>query len=217
MTATPVINPVVMFSTYYAFNGSIGMVVGRVGFGIISAVLIGLAFSIWPPKGQVLSGGALDRLMCSCGFYEDVESIATFRGKLDLFVRHAQAEFWNVGKYLVVGTFLSAVFQSTGISVFASAQGGAGLMLSMIVMMIFGFVLSLCSSSDAVIARSFANQFPIGALMAFLVFGPMLDIKNVLMLSAGFSRRFILRLTVTAFIICFGVVFFMCSEWGGVL
>jgi uncharacterized membrane protein YraQ (UPF0718 family) len=217
MTATPVINPVVIFSTYYAFNGSLAMVVGRVGFGIISAILIGLAFSVWPHKGRVLSGGALDRLMCSCGCYEDVESITTFKGKADLFVRHAQSEFWNVGKYLVIGTFLSAVFQGTGISVFATAQSGAGLMISIIIMMIFGFVLSLCSSSDAVIARSFANQFPIGALLGFLVFGPMLDIKNVLMLSAGFSRRFIFRLTVTAFVVCFGVVFLMCSQWGGVV
>jgi uncharacterized membrane protein YraQ (UPF0718 family) len=214
VTATPVINPVVIFSTYYAFSGSLWMVVGRVGIGIVSAILIGLAFSIWPHRGQVLSGGALDRLMCSCGCYEDVESIATFRGKADLFVRHAQAEFWNVGKYLVAGTLLSAVFQTAGVSVFASAQSGAGLMVSIFVMMLLGFVLSLCSSSDAVIARSFANQFPAGALMGFLVFGPMLDIKNVLMLSAGFSRRFIFRLTVTAFAVCFALVFFFFNQGG---
>jgi uncharacterized membrane protein YraQ (UPF0718 family) len=214
MTVTPVINPVVIFSTYYAFSGSLWMVASRVGFGILSAVLIGLAFSIWPHKGQVLSGGALDRLMCGCGCYEDVDAVATFRGKADLFVRHAQSEFWNVGKYLVAGTLLSAVFQASGVSVFASAQGGGGLMLSILVMMIFGFVLSLCSSSDAVIARSFANQFPPAALIGFLVFGPMLDIKNVLMLSAGFSRRFIFRLTLTAFVVCFGVVFIICNQGG---
>jgi uncharacterized membrane protein YraQ (UPF0718 family) len=215
MTATPVINPVVIFSTYYAFSGAMWMVIGRVGFGIISAVLIGLTFSVWQPKGQVLSGGALDRLMCSCGCYEDVESVATLRGKADLFVRHAQAEFWNVGKYLVIGTMLSAVFQAAGIGVFATAQSGAGLLISIIVMMIFGFILSLCSSSDAVIARSFANQFPAGALMGFLVFGPMLDIKNVLMLSAGFSRRFIVRLTLTAFVICLGIMFFFFNQSQG--
>ncbi len=48
-------------------------------------------------------------------------------------------------------------------------------------MMAAAFILSLCSSSDAVIARSFASQLPAGAVMGFLLFGPMMDIKNMLM------------------------------------
>ncbi|MHB8061311.1 MAG: permease [Ruminiclostridium sp.] len=214
MTATPVINPVVILSTYYAFSGNRTIVIGRVCFGIIAAILIGLIFAVWPPKGHVLSGGALDRLMCSCGCYEDAESITTFNGKVSLFLRHSQAEFFNVGKYLVIGTFISCIFQTLGTGTFTSAQSGAGLAVSIIIMMVMAFVLSLCSSSDAVIARSFANQFPIGAIMGFLVFGPMMDIKNVMMLSSGFSKRFIGKLLFTAFIICF-VVVFLLSGLGG--
>lgn len=45
-------------------------------------------------------------------------------------------------------------------------------------MMVMAFGLSLCSSSDAVITRSFAAQLPMGAIMGFLVFGPMMDIKT---------------------------------------
>lgn len=214
MAATPVINPVVILSTYYAFSGNMAVVVGRVCFGIIAAIIIGLVFVIWPPKGTVLSGGALDRLMCSCGCYEDAESITTFSGKVGLFIRHSQAEFFSVGKYLVIGTFIASIFQVLGTGIFTAAQSGAGLAVSIIIMMGMAFVLSLCSSSDAVIARSFANQFPMGAIMGFLVFGPMMDIKNVMMLSSGFSKSFIGKLLFAAFIVCFGVVFLLASLGG---
>ena len=214
MTVTPVINPVVILSTWYAFPGNLPVVVGRVCFGIIAAVLIGLIFAVLPPKGHVLSGGALDRLMCSCGCYEDAESVTTFKGKAGLFLRHSQTEFFSIGKYLVIGTFIASVFQVLGTGIFTAAQSGAGLAASIAIMMVMAFVLSLCSSSDAVIARSFANQFPMGAVMGFLVFGPMMDIKNVMMLSSGFSKRFIGRLLLTAFIVCFAVVFALAGLGG---
>jgi uncharacterized membrane protein YraQ (UPF0718 family) len=214
MTATPVINPVVILSTYYAFSGNLAVVLLRVCFGIIAAVVIGLFFAVYPPKGRILSGGMLDRLMCGCGCFENAESIATLRGRAGLFLRHSQAEFFSVGKYLVVGTFIAAIIQVLGIGKFAVSQRGAGLAISIVLMMLTAFILSLCSSSDAVIARSFAMQFPMGAVMGFLVFGPMLDIKNVLMLSSGFSKRFIGKLLVTAFFVCFAVVYLL-SGLGG--
>lgn len=214
MAASPVINPVVMLSTYYAFSGDLKVVINRVLFGIIAAVITGLVFAVWPPKDQVLSGGVLDRLMCSCGCYEDVESITTLKGKIGLFIRHSQAEFFSVGKYLMVGSFIAAIFQVLGTGIFTKAQNGAGLAVSIVIMMIMAFVLSLCSSSDAVVARSFARQFPMGGIMGFLVFGPIMDIKNVMMLSAGFSKRFIIRLLFTSFMICFTVVF-LFSVLGG--
>ncbi len=215
MAATPVINPVVILSTYYAFSGNMSIVIGRVFFGIIASLIIGLFFAAWPPKSSPLSGGTLDRLMCSCGCYEDAESITTLSGKAGLFIRHSQAEFFSVGKYLVIGTFIASISQVAGTGIFTTAQKGAGLAVSIIIMMTMAFVLSLCSSSDAVIARSFANQFPMGAIMGFLVFGPMMDIKNVMMLSSGFSKGFIVKLLFTAFIVCFAVVF-LFSGLGGV-
>ncbi|HHV08752.1 MAG TPA: permease [Clostridiales bacterium] len=209
MTATPVINPVVILSTYYAFGGNMRIVAGRVCYGIIASLIIGLTVATWPPKGQVLSGGVLDRLMCSCGCYEAAESVTTFKGKVGLFLRHSQAEFFNVGKYLVIGTFIASIFQFFGTKIFTTAQDGAGLVVSILIMMVMAFVLSLCSSSDAVIARSLAKQFPTSAIMGFLVFGPMMDIKNVMMLSSGFSKRFIGRLLIVTFIVCFALVFYL--------
>lgn len=213
MTVTPVINPVVILSTYYAFSGNMTIVVGRICFGIVASTIIGLCFALRPPRA-IVSGGALDKLMCSCGCYEDAEAVTGLNGKLSLFVRHSQAEFFNVGKYLVIGTFIAAVIQVLGAGVFTGARGGAGLAISMVIMMAMAFVLSLCSSSDAVIARSLVNQFPMGAIMSFLVFGPMMDIKNVMMLHSGFTKRFIVRLLFTVFIVCF-VVVYLLSVLGG--
>lgn len=205
MTAAPVINPVVMLSTYYAFSGSLRIVAARIGLGILAAVLTGLYFAVRPSRGKVLAGGA-DVLMCSCGCYEGVQSVTTWSGKLGLFLRHSQAEFFNVGKYLMIGAFVAAIFQTAVTKAF-SVQSSTGFAVSLLIMMAMAFVLSLCSSSDAVVARSFASRFPMESIMGFLVFGPMMDIKNVIMLSSGFSKRFIARLFLVVFAVCFLVVF----------
>jgi uncharacterized membrane protein YraQ (UPF0718 family) len=210
---TPVINPVVILSTYYAFNGNMAIVGGRIFLGVVSAVLIGVSF-VWRSQKKLVSSGPFDLIPCGCGLYEAPGSAGNFslNGKIGLFFAHAQAEFFNVGKYLMAGILISSIFQAAGTTAFASVHGSAGLALSTAVMMMTGFALSLCSSSDAVVARSFANQFPLGAVMGFLVFGPMMDIKNFMMLSYGFSRGFIARLSITAFIICFAAVFsFSCA------
>ncbi|UQT48082.1 hypothetical protein M5E87_25795 [Flavonifractor plautii] len=47
--------------------------------------------------------------------------------------------------------------------------------------------------------------------MGFMVFGPMMDIKNLILLSGGFSRKFVLRLCLTSFCICGMVVFLSFS------
>lgn len=207
MTAAPVINPVVMLSTYYAFGGNLRIVAARAGLGVISSVLIGLSFAVRPFRGRVLSGGP-EGILCSCGCYEGSDRVTTLKGKLGLFIRHSQAEFFDVGKYLLIGAFVSAVFQAL-LPQALSLQGGAGFALSLFVMMVMAFLLSLCSSSDAVVARSLASRFPLESTMGFLVFGPMMDIKNVLMLSSGFSKGFIGRLLVVAFTVCFLVVFLL--------
>ena len=215
MSVSPVINPVVILSTYYAFGGDMRIVGARVGLGLVSAVIIGLSFAIRKSKEGVLSGGAWSRILCSCGYFEDPSAVSGARAKFQLFVRHAQAEFFGVGKYLILGTLVSSMFQTFGSGMFAQANGGGGLLLSMAIMMVMAFVLSLCSSSDAVVARSFATRFPMGAIMAFLVFGPMMDIKNAMMLSAGFSKKFIVRLSVTAFVVCI-IIVGAYYAWGGV-
>lgn len=213
LTATPVINPVVMLSTYYAFSGNFRIVAVRVGLGMLSAALIGLSFALFPEKEIILTG-SFDRAMCSCGCMTGTAGEGR-TGKLASLIRHSQAEFFNVGKFLMTGAFLSALFQTAGARSWLP-QGGIGFALSLFLMMGLAFLLSLCSSSDAVVARSFGSLFQTGAMMGFLVFGPMIDIKNLLMLSGGFQKRFTVRLVLTAFLICYLVVFFLARPLVGV-
>lgn len=200
LSAAPVINPVVMLSTWYAFGGNWRVVACRVGLGLLCAVLIGLSFSGVKAKDAGASGGGFGAL-CGCGCSSDPDA-----GKLQNFLLHAQSEFFGVGKYLLLGAFVSALFQTAGAGV-SRAGVGERLLPSLLAMMAMAFFFSLCSSSDAVVARSFAAQFPMGALMGFLVFGPMMDVKNVLMLSGSFSVKFVLRLALTMFLVCGGAVF----------
>jgi uncharacterized membrane protein YraQ (UPF0718 family) len=207
MLSAPVINPVVVLSTYYAFGGNLRIVAERVLLGAFCAVLTGLltaaACSSKKPGNALLPQGGIDVLMCRCGCYE-LGSVSGVREKIELLFRHAQAEFFDVGKYLMAGILFSSIFQASG--VFVSARGGYGLAVSTAVMMFLGFTLSLCSSSDAVVARSFADQFPPGAVMGFLLFGPMMDVKNFMILSHSFPRHFIVKLSIIAFAVCFSAV-----------
>ncbi|MBW5447493.1 permease [Cohnella sp. CFH 77786] len=108
---------------------------------------------------------------------------------------HASDEFFEMGKYLVLGAFLTAVIQT-----FVSRQDllslGGGPIGSHLLMMGFAYVISLCSTSDAFIAASFSGTFPKGAMLTFMVFGPMLDFKNTLMMLATFRTRFVVRLSL---------------------
>jgi len=56
------------------------------------------------------------------------------------------------------------------------------------------FVFSVCSTSDAFIARTFTNQFSTGSIIGFLVLGPMIDVKNMLVLLSSFRKSFVVKL-----------------------
>lgn len=68
-------------------------------------------------------------------------------------------------------------------------------------MMLLAFVLSVCSTVDAFLALSFANTFTTGSILAFLVFGPMVDIKSSLMFLGVFRRRTVLYLILLPFLL----------------
>ena len=65
MVATPVINPVVILSTYYAFNGNWKIVLARILLGTICAIGIGLIFTLKPM--QVSFSIKSYEYNCECG------------------------------------------------------------------------------------------------------------------------------------------------------
>ena len=121
--------------------------------------------------------------------------------------------FGRILPFLLGGVAASTVAQVLWpVSSLLSGLPAAG---ALALMMGAGFALSLCSSSDAVIARSFASLAPTGALMGFMVYGPMMDVKNVALLSSQFRGTFVARLFVTVTAVAALVV--GGSWWMGVL
>jgi len=126
----------------------------------------------------------------------------SFGGRLLSVFTHASDEFFEMGKYLMIGAFLTAAIQTfVSRQELVSLSGGA--FGSHLLMMGFAFLISLCSTSDAFVAASFGGIFPKGALLAFLVFGPMVDFKNTLMMLAVFRSRFVLKLIALITIVVF--------------
>jgi uncharacterized membrane protein YraQ (UPF0718 family) len=112
------------------------------------------------------------------------------RAKLARVLDHSVDEFFDNGKYLVMGAAIASLFQT-----FVPRGALAGLtqspVLSSAAMGAIAYVMSICSQTDAFVARSFMGQFPAGAVVGFMVIGAMMDIKNTAMLGKVFKKRFI--------------------------
>ncbi len=142
-----------------------------------------------------------DDEVCACGHVH-----ATKRDKplqiLKSVLDHTSHELYEVGRFLILGVFISAAMQTFVPKQYflALSQNPA---LSIVAMMLLAFVLSLCSEADAFVAASFQGGLPNSAILAFLLFGPMMDIKNMLMLAQGFKMKFIIRLILVIAVVVF--------------
>lgn len=194
MLTGPVINPIVLFSTYIAFGNQWDMPLYRGGLSFIVAVLVGLIIS-WQFSGNQLINKGSTHAHCH------THGKQTFINKFIGMLRHAVDEFFSVGKYLIIGAFIAAAMQ-TYVKTSTLLEIGQTEAASHLVMMGLAFVLSLCSEADAFIASSFRSTFSTGSLVAFLVFGAMVDIKNLLMMLGTFNKRFVLYLVayITIFV-----------------
>ena len=121
---------------------------------------------------------------------------------------HAGDEFFDVGKYIVVGAFISALIQAV-IPREAFVSLGAQSGLSLLVMMLMAFLLSACSTSDAFIARSYLGRLTLGPILGFLVYGPMMDIKNMLILLGSFKKSFVILLITIITVLNFVTLYFV--------
>jgi uncharacterized membrane protein YraQ (UPF0718 family) len=203
--AAPILNPVTYAATYLAFRTQPEMAYYRMGLAFVVAAAIGWILYLRvrnnPLKAETGSLHVHDHHHHHHGHshdHADSHPHVHPRGIGSRMVQtftHASDEFFEMGKYLVLGAFLTALIQT-----FISRQDllsmGGGPFGSHLLMMGFAYVISLCSTSDAFIAASFTGTFPKGALLSFLVFGPMLDFKNTLMMLAVFRTRFVVRLSV---------------------
>lgn len=194
----PIINPIVILSTYMAFGNDAAMAGWRMFLGFIIALFIAAIIAIIYKGNQMKHGFEKNG--------QDLSSEKQPLGKrVQQMLHHSIDEFFDMGKYLILGAFLAA-FVQTYVSSAAIVELGSSVASSTLVMMGLAFLLSLCSEADAFIAASFRNLFAPTALLGFLVYGPMLDLKNSMMLLAVFKVRFVIVLSSLITITVFGAV-----------
>jgi uncharacterized protein len=222
MLAAPIVNPITALSTWKAFQGQNAamMTCSRILLGFIIAAAVGLVVSRIQP-GAVLKRSVLDAVVDPLGRMgrrresrletdpkpptatstpDDTRLVAAFRSALKDFV--------DVGVYFTIGVAITALF-NTGIAPGAkwldSLAGNEA--AAPAALMVLAFVLSLCSTSDAFIAATL-DKFSWGAKLAFLTFGPMMDVKLLFLYQTVLRKRFILLLGLGLFGSVYGVTVF---------
>ncbi|CUH94989.1 putative membrane protein [Propionispora sp. 2/2-37] len=205
MLAVPIINPVVGAATGFAFNGNSTVVIYRLAAAFFTACLTGILLGSFWGRNALRQGDHASDNPGHCGCHSlPASRRLSITGKLIQTLRDAGDEFFEMGKYLLLGAMLSALFQIL-LPREVLLPLGSHPLFSIAFMMLFAFGSSVCSSADAFIAASFSNSFSLGSLIAFMVFGPMIDAKNLLMLLHAFRPRFVVTLTAVAAVLCAGL------------
>ncbi|MFZ5814812.1 MAG: permease [Bacillota bacterium] len=226
MLSNPILNPLSLYSTYLAFPFAREMLLWRAGIAYVVSVIIGLLIYYGIRRGSDYSVLHADHEVavtaegaaCDCGHdhHEHQHAAQPLGEKLQAVLDHAAAEFFDVAKYFIIGAGLAAISQAL-ISREMLEAVGQGPVISVIVMIAFAFLLCICSEADAFVAAAFASTFTPGALLAFLVAGPMTDLKNTLMMYSAFQRRFVLFLNVTIITLTavLTIILNYTVSWGG--
>ena len=209
LLTVPVVNPVVGAATHFAFFNQPDFMYWRLGGAYIIAITVGfIILRPWRGKNSLKQS---DHYYPFCGCGCDYAHSYTIHNSLGYRLlgafEHAQQEFFSIMQYLIIGAFLASsaqVFLPRGWLTSAGTHpvGSVGVMMGL------AFFLSICSGADAFVANTFVNTFTPGSLVAFMVFGPMVDLKNLMMMLYAFKIRFVVRLVFSVTILAFtlGVV-----------
>ena len=219
MLAAPIVNPITALSTWKAFQGQApwAMTGGRMLLGYLIAVGVGLIVSRIAMR-RVLRKSLADSIenksheshktdephsCCGHDHPHDHDHSHSHEkaddSRLIAAMRSAQKDFVDVGVYFTIGVAITALF-NTGIAPGAiwldSLAGNPA--AAPAALMTLAFILSLCSTSDAFIAATLA-KFTWSAKLAFLVFGPMLDVKLIFLYQSVLRRKFIMVMALSVF------------------
>lgn len=187
LLASPAINPVVLVATAVAFPGRPGMVLARAAAGLLAAAAAGWT---WSATGR-------DELLARAR-----RPVVEEGTRLATFLATAQHDFLAAGGFLVVGAGAAATLQTVVpravVDAFAGSPWGSVLALA-----VLAVVLAICSEADAFVAASL-RQFSPSAQLAFLVVGPMVDVKLIALHIGTFGRAFAARFVPVAFVCALG-------------
>lgn len=194
LLSAPAINPIVLVSTYVAFPGQPMMVVSRLLASLATAIVMGW---LWLRFGRPewLHVGPRDHLTGDNPWH-------TFR----LTTSH---DFLHAGGFLVIGGLTAAVLNVLVPQEWLQAVADKPL-LAIVGMATLAVVLSICSEADAFVAASL-TEFSLTAKLAFLVVGPMVDIKLISLQVGTFGRAFAQRFAPATFVVA--IAFSILVGW----
>lgn len=209
LLAAPIVNPVALASTYAAY-GFGEVLILRFLLGMMIPITIGLVMSLKasPPLILLPQNYYVPIMGGAKASAEVVEPTPNLMAQLRKVSAIASDEFFEMARYLIIGSMLAALMQ-TLIPREDILALGSGPVTSVIFMQVLAFVLSVCSTVDAFISLSFVNEFTTGSILAFLVFGPMVDIKSTLMFLNVFRKNVVFYLIVLPFLLTMLVAIFI--------
>ena len=195
LLSAPAINPIVIESTFVAFPNNHEMALARFVASLVTAVLMGWLWLRFG-KGEWLRTPRRDHLVGHSNWH-------TFR----LTATH---DFLHAGGFLVVGGLTAAALNVIVPRSWLEAVADKPL-LSVLALAGLAVLLSICSEADAFVAASL-TEFSLTARLAFLVVGPMVDIKLIALQTGTFGRRFASRFAPTTFLVAV-VVSLLVGGW----
>ena len=220
--AAPVLNPIVLASTWAAFPDQPWLLVARPLGAFVIAVLLSLLL-VQLPETQLLEHALLSErrmsqplstvglLERSGGLVGDPIRVLTptqsTRLRATDVLEQSSREFLDLLALLVLGCLIAALVQTWLPRSWLLAVGGAPTG-SILALMLLAVVVSVCSSVDAFLALGFAAQVTPGALLAFLLLGPVVDLKLVGLFTVLMRPR---AIAITAVAASFGVL--LIGQW----
>ncbi|MFE9771404.1 permease [Streptomyces sp. NPDC005931] len=188
LLSAPAINPIVLTATAVAFPGNPEMVLARFMASLLVACAMGW---LWQRLGRT----EWLRPPARSGHEGDGKG-AAFWGS----VRH---DIMHAGGFLVVGAMAAATLKAVVPAEWLRAAADHPV-LSVLALAVLAVLLSICSEADAFVAASL-TQFSLTARLAFLVVGPMIDLKLFAMQTGTFGRSFALRFAPATFALAVAV------------
>ena len=220
--AAPVLNPIVLASTWAAFPDQPWLLIARPLGAFVIAVLLSLLL-VQLPDTQLLETALLSErrmsqplsriglLERSGGLIGDpigkIAPAEPTRPRAKDVLDQSSREFLDLLALLVLGCLIAALVQTWLPRSWLLAVGGAPTG-SILALMLLAVVVSVCSSVDAFLALGFAAQVTPGALLAFLLLGPVVDLKLAGLFTVLMRPR---AIAITAMAASLGVL--LIGQW----
>jgi uncharacterized membrane protein YraQ (UPF0718 family) len=187
LLSAPAIKPIVVVATAVAFPGRPEVVVARFIASLMAATVVGL---IWARTGHD-------------GLLRMTRRRTVGEGPpLSVMMATAQHDLLNAGGFLIIGAATAATLQTVVPRSAFETLGGAGV-LAFVAMSGLAVIMAICSEADAFVAASF-TAVPLTARLAFMVVGPMVDVKLIALQAGTFGRAFAARFAPLTLLVAMG-------------